>query len=435
MAGMNPESIENHLALVLGQWMIIIACAWCFGRAGRRIGQPLAVGEIVAGLALGPSGLGALWPGAFAALFPPGTQQSMQLLGKLGLIFLLFQVGMEFDYAHLRSQTRMVVAVALAGIVFPLAGGWLIGPWLHRTFAPQAPYFGFQLFVCVAMAITALPMMGRILLEFKLERTALGAIAISAAAIDDVVGWILLALITALCTAGFAWRPLLAQVLGLLLFFAAIIHAVGPALRWCWRALSREGRIPMPDSFLALLLTVLFGACLATKALGVFSIFGAFMLGVSLHREVRLVAAWRERFASFAMVALVPIFFTNTGLRTEIGSLAGPVAWLGCALVFAVAVLGKLGGCFLGARLMGVKTREAACVAGLMNTRALMGLIAINVGADLGLLPKSLFTMFVLMALGTTAMTGPLLQWWQPAALRETAGPARRPQPAVPELR
>lgn len=432
---MNPESIESHLSLVLGQWMIIVACAWCFGRAARRLGQPLAVGEIVAGLALGPSGLGALWPAAFTALFPPGTQQSMQLLGKLGLIFLLFQVGMEFDYAHLRSQTRMVVAVALAGILFPIAGGWLIGPWLHRTFAPQVPYFGFQLFVCVAMAITALPMMGRILLELRLERTSLGAIAISAAAIDDVVGWILLALITALCTSGFAWKPLLAQVLGLLLFFAAIIHAVGPALRWCWRALSRGGRIPMPDSFLALLLTVLFSACLATHALGVFSIFGAFMLGVSLHREVRLVAAWRERFASFALVALVPIFFTNTGLRTEIGSLAGPVAWLGCALVFVVAVIGKLGGCFLGARLMGVKTREAACIAGLMNTRALMGLIAINVGADLGLLPKSLFTMFVLMALATTAMTGPLLQWWQPASLRETVGATREPQPALPELR
>jgi Kef-type K+ transport system membrane component KefB len=429
----NPVNIETHLARVLVQWMIIIALSWCFGRGGRKLGQPLAVGEILAGLLLGPSVLGALWPSAFAAIFPPETQQSMQLLGKLGLVFLLFQVGMEFDYAHLKSQSRTVLSVALAGIIFPLFAGWIIGPWLHRNFAPEVPYLGFQLFVCVAMAITALPIMGRILLEMKLERTSLGAIAISAAAIDDVIGWVLLALITALCTSGLAWKPLIIQLIGLLVFFAVIIHGVGPALRWCWRKLSKEGQTPMPHSFLALLLAALFSACLATHALGVFSIFGAFMLGVALHREVKLVEAWRERFAGFALVALVPIFFTNTGLRTHIGSLTDHVAWLACLLVFACAVLGKFGGCFVGAKLTGVETRKAACIAALMNTRALMGLIAINVGADLGLLPKSLFTMFVLMALATTAMTGPLLSWWQPATLKEP-GISKRDQTLQPTL-
>lgn len=431
---MNPTAIESHLKLVLGQWMLIIAFAWMLGRVGRRFGQPLAVGEILAGILLGPSVFGWLFPDAFAAAFPPGTQQSMQLLGKLGLIFLLFQVGMEFDYAHLKSNSRTVSAVALAGIVFPMAAGCLIGPWLHRTFAPNVYFLGFQLFVCIAMSITALPIMGRILLERNMERTPVGAIAISAAAIDDVIGWILLALVTALCTSGFAWKPLLFQVVGLLIFFAAIIHVVGPLTRKLWRLLSERSGNPMPQSFLAVLLMVLFAACLATNALGVFSIFGAFMLGVSLHRETKLVAAWRDRFAGFALVALVPIFFTNTGLRTEIGSLPGALGWLGCLLILTAAVAGKLGGCYAGARLTGQPPHEAASIATLMNTRALMGLVAINVGADLGLLPKSLFTMFVIMALVTTAMTGPILNWLEnlkkKAPITVSPQAASQPKPA-----
>ena len=414
---MNPTSIENHLKLVLGQWMIIIAIAWICGRLGRRVGQPMAVGEILAGLILGPSAFGALWPEGFAAVFPPESQQSMQLLGKLGLIFLLFQVGMEFDFAHLQSTPRTVTAVALMGLLAPMAGGWLIGPWLHREFAPGVPYLGFQLFVCVALSITSLPVMGRMLLELKLERTPLGAMAISAAALDDVVGWVLLAVVTALATSGFAWQPLLGQVVGLLVFFAGIIHAVGPLVRAAWRRMSKAANNDLPPAFLALLLVVLLGACLVSNRLGVFSIFGAFLLGVSLHREPGLVKAWRERLSDFALVALVPIFFTNTGLRTQIGALSGLTAWLGCLVVTGVAVVGKLGGCFLGARLTGQPVRQAACIAALMNTRALMGLVAINVGADLGLLPKELFTMFVIMALVTTAMTGPLLHLWLPREL------------------
>ncbi len=415
---MNPTAIEDHLKLVLLQWAAIIAVAWMMGRLARKVGQPLAVGEIAGGLLLGPSVFGAFWPEGMHWLFPAETQQSLQLLAKLGLIFLLFQVGMEFDFGHLASRSRTVTAVSLAGIVVPMLGGILIGPWLHQTFAPHTPRFGFQLFVCIALSISALPIMGRILLELKLERTALGAMAISAAAIDDVIGWILLAVATALVTSGFDAPTLAIQVAGVFLLFLVLMKLVGPWLRQTWRQWNTAEQ-PLPPSFLALLLLTLFICCLAAAKLGVFSIFGAFLLGVALHQETGLVRAWREKFADFVLVALVPIFFTNTGLRTEIGALQGGVAWLGCAAVMVVAVAGKLGGCWLGARLTGQSQREAACLGALMNTRALMGLVAINIGLELGLLTRELFTIFVIMALLTTVMCAPLLRWWLPAELRK----------------
>lgn len=423
---MNPTAIEAHLRHVLLDWGIIILAAWLFGRLARRAGQPLAVGEILAGIVLGPSVLGAVWPAVETALFLPDTQQSLQLLGKLGLILLLFQVGMEFDYGHLRSRSRTVTAVSLMGLIAPFLCGLAVGPWLHRQFAPDLPRFGFILFLCIALSISALPIMGRILLELKLERTAVGVMGISAAAIDDVVGWVLLAVASAMVTSGFDVKALALQVAGVLGFFLVVTLVIGPWLRSCWRR-SHAQHHGLTASFMVLLLLVLFGCCLATNVLGIFSIFGAFIFGVALHQEPELVRAWRGRFSDFVLVALVPVFFTNTGLNTEIGLLRTPLAWLGVAVVLAAAVAGKLGGCYLGARLTGQGRRESACIAALMNTRALMALVAINIGMDLGLLNQELFTMLVLMALLTTAMTGPLLRWWLPPELKGKMIPPPQP--------
>jgi len=416
---MNPTAIEAHAKLVLVQWMIIIAAAWLFGRLARRIGQPLAVGEILAGILLGPSALGSVWPADWPVLFPLETQQSLQLLGKIGLILLLFQVGMEFDYGHLRSRSKTVMMVSVLGIVAPFLCALAIGPWLHREFAPDLPRFGFQLFLCIALSISALPIMGRILLEMKLERTVIGAMGVSAAAIDDVVGWILLAMATTMVTSGFNGWDVVVQTTGVLAFFALLHFGIGPLIRKIWRSpFGRGENGGMTPSFLAFLLVVLFGCCLVTNKLGVFAIFGAFLFGVSLHQERELVKAWRERFSEFVIVALVPIFFTNTGLNTSIGSLNTPVAWIACLLVLTAAVAGKFGGCFIGARLTGETPRNAACIAALMNTRALMALVAINIGLDLKLLNRELFTMLVIMALITTAMTEPLLRLFLPAESR-----------------
>ena len=417
---MNPVAIEGHLKLVLLQWIVIIAAAWAFGRLGKRFGQPLAVGEILAGIILGPSALGLIWPADWPVLFPKETQQSLQLLGKLGLVFLLFQVGMEFDYSHLRTRSRTITLVSLLGIVAPFLCGLIIGPWLHDRFAPETPRFGFELFLCIALSISALPIMGRILLELRLERTVIGAMSISAAAIDDVIGWILLGVATALVTSHFSVGHLLLQLAAIAGFFLLLQKIVGPALRKLWRKrITSSPEAGLPNSFLALLLICLFVCCLITHELGIFVIFGAFLFGVCLHQETSLVKAWRDRFSGVVLVAFVPIFFTNTGLNTRIGLLQTPESWLACALVVAAAVAGKLGGCYLGARLTGQPPREAGCIAALMNTRALMGLIAINIGLDLGLLTPALFTMLVIMALLTTAMCGPLLRWWLPKDLRK----------------
>jgi K+:H+ antiporter len=417
---MNPEAIEGHFKLVLIQWMVIIAAAWVFGRLGKRLGQPLAVGEIAAGIILGPSVLGLIWPADWPALFPQETQQSLQLLGKLGLVFLLFQVGMEFDYSHLRSRSRTVLAVSALGMIAPFLCGLATGPWLHDRFAPATPRFGFQFFLCIALSISALPIMGRILLEMKLERTAVGAMGISSAAVDDVVGWILLGLATAMVTTKFNFWHLLLQLAGILVFFLLLQKIIGPRLRALWRksVVNANGH-QLPLSFLAVMLITLFASGLITHELGVFVIFGAFLFGVCLHQETGLVKAWRDRFSDVVFVAFVPIFFTNTGLNTRLGLLQTPEAWLACGLVLLAAVAGKLGGCYLGARATGQPPREAGCIAVLMNTRGLMALVAINVGLELKLLTPALFTMLVIMALLTTAMCEPLLRWWLPKELRE----------------
>ena len=414
---MNPAAIEAIMVKVLIAWAIIIGAAWAVGRIGKKCGQPLAVGEIAAGILLGPSVLGLC--GAWGAevvtfLRDQELQKILQLLGKLGLILLLFQVGMEFHFSNIKKQSRTVLYVAGLGMIGPLLIGWMIGPWLHDKFAPEVPQAGMILFCGIAMAISALPIMGRILIEMNLKSQPFSTLAITAAALDDVVGWVLLATAGALTTAwaknhAFEFGPLLLQIAGIVIYYFLMMKIIGPLLRKLYRKLATDGD-DMPHSFLAVLLIVLFLSCLVTHELGIFTIFGAFILGVSLHQERRLVDAWSGRYSALVVVAFVPIFFTNNGLNVNLQSL-NAIGWLGLAVVCVSSVIGKLGCCYLGARLGGESHHNAFRIGTLLNTRALMGLIAVNVGKSLGLLNDTLFTMFVLMCLLTTAMCGPLLNW------------------------
>lgn len=414
---MNPAAIENTVVNVLIAWVVIIGSAWAVGRLGKKVGQPLAVGEIAAGILLGPSVLGLCEPwGAEAVDFLRNAelQKMLQVLGKLGLIFLLFQVGMQFHFSDIRGRSRTVLSVAALGIIGPMLLGVLIGPWLHQQCAPEVPRAGMMLFCGIAMSISALPIMGRILIEMNLQTRPFALIAVSAAALDDVLGWILLASAGALATSwaknqAFAVDSLAMQIAGIALYYGVMMKAVGPLLRALYRRLATPAD-KLPHSFLAVLLVVLFCSCLVTHRLGIFTIFGAFMLGSALHQERGLAEAWTSRYSALVTVAFVPIFFTNNGLNVNLQSLSA-VAWSALLLVCFCSVVGKLGCCYLGARLGGESHGDAFRIGTLLNTRALMGLIAVSVGKSLGLFNDTLFTIFVLMCLITTAMCGPLLQW------------------------
>jgi Kef-type K+ transport system membrane component KefB len=423
MQNSSVHTLETVLYFTLLQLILILASARVFGWAARRVGQPRAVGEIVAGLALGPSLFAALAPGAFAYVFKSTDGMALSIISQVGLILLMLQVGMEFDFGHLkpRSKRAAMVMVSLAGIVVPFTLGVAIGWYSAALLAPGINPLAYTLFCGVALSITAMPILGRIMIEYDLTRTPLGAITISAAAVDDVIGWTLLAAVAAAAVGGFSLEGTGTRILLLLAYVALSFLVVRKLLnalldRIEQRAAARADATPgaLDANAMALVLAFTFASAIATFKLGVFAIFGGFIIGVLLHDRERLVAAWRSQVAPFVTVFFLPVFFTFTGLRTNVQGLDSLDLWLWCAAFMALAYLGKYGGCYLGARLAGVPKNEAKAIAIMMNTRALMELVVLNVGYDLGVIPQNVFTMLVIMALVTTVTTAPLLRYWLP---------------------
>jgi Kef-type K+ transport system membrane component KefB len=392
---------------------VIVLAARLFGSLSVRFGNSRAVGEIVAGLVLGPSLFGVLWPAGFAFVFRSAPGEPMTILSQVGLILLLVQIGLEFDFSHLRASPswRAVARIALLGEVFPFLLGFAFGQFSAPLIFPQGNALGYSLFCGTAFSITAVPVLGRIMLELGLHRTRLGAIAISAAAINDVVGWLLLAIVSALAVAQFSAGRFVLQAALLIVYVAACWWLARPLLLRLIRS-SGSLEAPLPLNLLGILLAAAFVSGMITYHIGIFAIFGGFMLGVLLHDQRELAAAWRDKVGSFVEVFFVPIFFTYTGLRTEIGLLGDWQMWGWCLLLVALATLGKFGGCYWAARWAGLDATEARAVGVMMNTRGLMELIVINVGYDLGVLPRSVFTMLVIMALLSTLVTTPALRRW-----------------------
>jgi Kef-type K+ transport system membrane component KefB len=424
-------SVEDLLLPVLLQLAVIVAVSRVAANVFRRLGQPSAVGEIIAGLMLGPSLLGWLAPDVTNFLFKPhlhGLEPALgfallnkifTVLAQIGLVFLLFLIGLEFDFNHLRYHGRTALAVSLSGVLLPFALGVLLAFGLHGASEPHPtagpiPFWGFALFMGVAMSITAIPILGRMMIELNIHRTKLGALTITSAAVDDAVGWILLATVASAVKSGF--EPLLMlRMIGLTVGFTLfMLWVAGPWLCWYvrWTLARNEGKLSM--NALATVLALLFLCAIATSLIGIFAIFGAFILGATLSNEQEFRTAIAERMRDMVTAFFLPIFFTFTGLRTDITALGSTEAWLWCAAVFAAAVVGKFGGCGVAAWLGGLSPRESAVVGVMMNTRALMELIVINVGYELGVIPKSVFCMLVLMAIGTTIMTTPILLWLAP---------------------
>jgi len=421
LTALHHVSVEEMLLPILIQLVVIIVAARAFAVAFHFLGQPNVVGEIAAGVVLGPSVLGVLWPALFAAIFRPTLPNlpaevssavfgwSFTTLSQLGLIFLLFLVGLEFDFSQLRWHGRAALAISAAGVAVPFVLGLALAHVVWPQAAGGIEPVGFALFMGTAMAITAIPVLGRMMVELNITRTRLGAITIAAAAVDDATGWILLAAVAALVRAEFDPARTLLMIVETVAFALAMVWLARPLLRaWVRRALRRGGS-EIGLNTLAILLAVLFGCAIATNLIGIFAIFGAFYLGAVLSGEPNFREAVSRRLHDLVTAFFVPIFFTYTGLRTNIGTLDSGVLWLLAGLVLAAAVLGKLAGCGLAAWLGGLPAREAACVGALMNTRGLMELIVINVGKDLGVIPDSVYCMLVLMALATNLMTTPLV--------------------------
>lgn len=414
-------SVEDLLLPLLLQLILILAVARVFGWLFRRFGQPAVVGEIVAGIVLGPSVFGLVSPELFAAVFRPALpgvppeaadvllSKILTAVSQLGLILTLFLVGLEFDFSHLKWHGKTTLAVAVAGLVLPFALGATLGAALHPHLAPDVSYLGFVLLLGTALAITAIPVLGRMMLEMGITRTRLATITISAAAAEDACGWILLASVAAHAHAQFdAWHTL-GMLCATIAFGLGMVFVARPILARFLRHTLAAGGGELGVNGLAVVLVLVLLCSVITNVIGVFAVFGAFTLGAILSAEHEFRDACQRSLRDFVTSFFLPVFFAYTGLRTDIGTLESPSLWLIALLVCTVAIVGKFGGCALAGWLTGLKPREAACVGAMMNTRGLMELVVVNVGKDLGLIPESVYCMLVLMAIVTTVMTTPLL--------------------------
>jgi Kef-type K+ transport system membrane component KefB len=421
----SAQQNETLLFFTLLELAVIVAAGRVGGALARRAAQSPVVGEILMGILLGPSLLGWVAPQTFTLVFRSAAPEALEVLAGLGLVLLMFQVGLEFDFSHLaeRINRAAVVRVSAACLALPFAIGLVLGYYVAPILSPQADQLDSALFIATAFSITALPVLGRILLDLQITRTRLGVIAISAAAINDVAGWLMLALVTALTIATFNGAHYGLRLLLLAGYFMLCIGVIRPLLKKIvQRSNPENGR--MSGNLMGGLLVVIFLSAMATYQLGIFAVFGGFLMGVILFDEPQFVSAWKNGIGHFVMLFFLPIFFTYTGLRTSIGSLHSASAWGWCALVVALATLGKFGGAYYGARRAQLNHEEATILGFMMNTRGLMELVVINVGLDLGVISREMFTILVIMAIVSTIITTPALRVYLPRV--GIAVPARR---------
>ena len=374
----------------------------------RKCGQPVVIGEIGAGIILGPSVCGALFPGFNTFLFPRESLGTLSIVSEMGLVLFMFVIGIELDAAVVKKKAKQSLIISGASIVLPFIMGTLLSYYLYASYAtPGTPFSGFALFMGIAMSITAFPVLARILRERGLDHTRLGILVLTCAAADDVAAWCILAAITAIIKAGgvsgFGLTLLLCigYVTGMLLL-------VKPLVRRIVLHTAPDGG--MPRHLIPMMLGGMLASAWVAQVIGIHSLFGAFLFGLIIPVDWPYRKAFIARVEDVAGVLLLPVFFVITGLRTQIGALEDASDWAVCLLILVVAVAGKFGGAALAARSTGESWKDAFAIGALMNTRGLMQLIVLNIGFDLGILSPAIFTMMIIMALLTTAMTGPALR-------------------------
>jgi Kef-type K+ transport system membrane component KefB len=401
------ENLRNPLSILLLQLIVIIIGARLFGKLFLRIGQPPVMGEIVAGIALGPSVLGLLSPITMAFLFPTPSMDALKLLSQIGVALFMFVVGMELDVQHLRKKARAAIMVSHASIIVPFFLGAALSLLLYRSLAPAKTSFTpFALFMGIAMSITAFPVLARILEDRGMSQTYLGSIALTCAAVDDVTAWCILALVITIARADGVSAAIL--TLGFAVTFISImLFLIKPQLARLIKPRTNTNRYGR--GLVAVILAFVLASALLTEMIGIHALFGAFLAGVVMPPTARLRLLLKEKLESFSSAALLPLFFAFTGLRMQISLLNDWHSWVTCGVIVVVAIAGKLGASMLMARWTGMNWRDSFALGVLLNTRGLVELIVLNIGYDLGILSARTFAMMVLMALVTTFMTGPLL--------------------------
>ena len=387
---------------ILLQLVVILVVVQIFGYLCGRIGQQWVIGEILAGLALGPSLLGAFWPGLKIQLFPAAALPTLQTLGDIGLVLYMFSLGARLDTHLMLRQSRTAIVTSISTILLPLLLGALLGFFLYPGLAGQhANLVSFILLVGTAMAVTAFPVLARLLAEKDMLGTRVGMLALTCAAIDDVIAWCLLATVVALIHARGLTSLLL--TIGLtILFIGFMLGILRPLLAYVDRSIQSK------QVLVALSIILLLLSAYATNAIGIHPVFGAFLMGIILPRRTVFIEQVRS-LDQVNNLLFLPLFFVYSGLRTQIGLISAPALWLICLLVLAVACAGKILSGSLSVRWMGESWRESLSLGVLMNTRGLVDLIVLNIGFDLGVLSPTLFAMLVIMAIVTTMMASPLL--------------------------
>ena len=401
------SSDKSPVSVLLLQVILIIVVAKLFGAIFRRIHQPPVMGEMVAGIALGPSLLGWLWPQASAFLFPATSMTTLGVFSQIGVVLFMFVVGVELDLQHLKEKASSAIMVSHASIVVPFLLGAALSLSLYTSLAPdQTSFTAFALFMGIAMSITAFPVLARILKDRGLTQSPLGTTALACASIDDVTAWCILAVVIAIVKSTGYSQALL--TIGLtFLFIAVMLLFIKPRVE----SLIEKRILSSTRSQLTLSGIVAFALACAwfTETIGIHALFGGFLAGVVMPSTTGVQTFLKERIEGFSAAALLPLFFVFTGLRTQITLLNDLSSWLTCLAIIIVAVFGKLVGSMLMARWTRMSWHDSFAIGVLMNTRGLIELVVLNIGYDLGILSGRIFAMMVIMALATTFMTAPLL--------------------------
>ncbi len=402
-------NLQEALPQLLLQVIVIIAATQLLGSLFKKIGQPSVIGETVAGIILGPSLLGLLFPEVFHFLFPVASLPNLRFLSQIGLILFMFIVGMELDTRLLRKQAFEALIISHASILIPFSLGVGLSMYLYRFYGTaQTDFFSFALFMGIAMSITAFPVLARIIRDRKLTGTRLGILAITCAASDDVTAWCLLAILIALIRSGSGMDGLV--TIGLVLLYAFLMLVPVRLLLKKIQEVYEQGKIGY-NSLMAVMFTFLLLSAWCTEVIGIHALFGAFLAGIVIPKNDTMQKRIIDRISDVSLVMLLPLFFVYTGLRTHAGVLNTGVLWLSFMLILICAVAGKFGGSALVAKALGQSWRDSLSIGALMNTRGLMELVVLNIGYDMGILSTEIFSMMVLMALLTTMMTSPVLDW------------------------